>query len=83
MEISMLLRLSQLLVAIFLASAAPSNAQNSSGYGGSASGGYGGSMGGEGPSGGLSSRVTNKVVKTINRASRECQSLPKVYRYDC
>lgn len=49
-------------------------------------GGYGGSSGGMAGGGsvaGYSSRVTKKVVRILQRDFGGCQTLDKVYRYDC
>lgn len=58
-----------------LALGAPVNAQ----YGGDG-GGYGADGG---AAAGVSSRTTKQVVRTLKRGVQGCQSLPKVYRYDC
>jgi len=48
-------------------------------------GGDGGSpnMSGSGSSSGLSSATTKKVVKTITNGAGRCQTIAKVYRFDC
>lgn len=46
-------------------------------------GGYGGYGGYGGDSGAASARVTNSVVRGLQKGITQCQRLDNVYRYDC